>query len=168
MALVASGKTYTPAPDGVHTAVCVDVVDKGMVEGQWGSKHKCRIVWEIAATMEDGRRFTIGKTYTVSLHEKSTLYKDLKGWRSKPFTADELRGFDLEKVIGAPCQLVVTHDEVDGATYANITAIMKADAKNIIKPSGSYVRAKDRQDAPQQSHGDASAAEPKQDDSIPF
>lgn len=169
MSLVVSGKTYTPAPEGVHAAVCVDVVDKGQVESQWGVKHKCRIVWEIAAMMDDGRRFTIGKTYTVSLHEKATLYKDLKSWRGRPFTADELRGFDLEKVVGAPCQVVVTHDEKDGEVYGNITAIMKADKSNILTPSGKYVRAKDRQDA-QQATGRAELTPEAQaeEDSIPF
>ena len=145
MALVVQQKSYTPAPEGIHAAVCVDVVDLGMKETQWGSKHKCRIVWELAAPMEDGRRFTIQQQFTVSLHEKSGLFKTLKAWRGRPFTAEELAGFDLEKVIGAPCQLVVTHAEEEGKTYANITAIMKADPKNRLPASGKYVRAKDRE-----------------------
>ena len=145
MSLIAQGKTYTPAPEGVHAAVCVDVVDKGWVETEWGGKHKCRIVWELSLKMDDGRPFTIGKTYSVSLHEKATLYKDLKAWRGKAFTADELRGFDIERVLGAPCQLVVTHEERDGVVYGNVTALMKADPKNILKPTGKYIRAKDRE-----------------------
>jgi hypothetical protein len=166
MSLIVSGKNYTPAPEGVHAAVCVDVADKGMVETEWGSKHKCRIIWEIAAQMDDGRAFTIGKTYTVSLHEKSSLYKDLKGWRGRAFTADELRGFDLENVLGKPCQLVVVHEDKDGSTYANITAVVKADPKNQLKPSGKYVRAKDRTDAPAQPA--AQSSQPVEEDNIPF
>ena len=166
MSLIVSGKNYTPAPEGVHAAVCVDVADKGMVETEWGSKHKCRIVWEIAAPMDDGRPFTIGKTYTVSLHEKSSLYKDLKGWRGRAFTADELRGFDLENVVGKPCQLVVVHEDKDGSTYGNITAVMKADAKNQLKPSGRYTRAKDRNDAPAPAATPAPAQ--PEEDNIPF
>jgi hypothetical protein len=167
MSLIVSGKNYTPAPEGVHAAVCVDVADKGMVETEWGSKHKCRIVWEIAAPMDDGRPFTIGKTYTVSLHEKSSLYKDLKGWRGRAFTADELRGFDLENVVGKPCQLVVAHNDVDGTTYANVQAILKADVKNQLKPSGKYVRAKDRTDAPAQTTSAPATTQPEEDN-IPF
>lgn len=166
MAFVVSGKTYTPAPEGVKAAVCVDVVDKGMQETEWGSKHKCRVVWEIPDTMEDGRRFTIGKSYTVSLHEKSTLYKDLKSWRGKPFTAAELAGFDLEKLIGAPCQLVITHEDKDGSVFANVTAIMKADPANRLTPSGSYQRVKDRQ--PAQGAPTPATPPPVEEDSIPF
>jgi hypothetical protein len=143
MSLIASGtKSYTPAPEGVWAAVCVDVADLGMVDGQWGEKHKCRIVWELSEKMSDGRPFTAQKQYTV--HEKASLFKDLKSWRGKQFTPDELAGFDVEKVIGAPCQIVIVHEEKDGSIYGNITAIMKADSKNKLKPSGNYIRAKDR------------------------
>ena len=176
MGLVVQQKQYTPAPEGMHAAVCVDVVDLGMLVGAFGEKHKCRLAWEIAAVMEDGRRFTTQKTYTVSLHEKSTLFKDLKAWRGRAFTAEELAGFDLEKVIGAPCQLVITHDESEGKTYANITAILKADPKNILKPSGKYIRAKDREGyvAPKAAVGEHEEADAsahrgvEQDDAPPF
>ena len=145
MALIASGtKSYTPPPEGVWPAVCVDIVDLGMVSHpQYGEKHKCRIVWEISEKMSDGRPFTAQKQYTVSLHEKASLHKDLKAWRGKPFTAAELEGFDLEKVLGAPCQLVITHEEKDGMVYGNITAIMKAGPSKL-HPSGGYIRHKDR------------------------
>ena len=145
MSLIAKGKTYTPAPEGLWPAVCVDVVDLGMVDGPWGSKHQCRVAWELAVTMADGRPFTANKRYNISLHEKSTLGKDLKAWRGRAFTADELAGFDLEKVIGAPCQLVITHTEKDGIVYGNVTAVMKADPKTRLTPTGKYIRVKDRE-----------------------
>lgn len=173
MSLTVSQKQYTPAPEGMHAAVCVDVVDLGMVEGQFGPKHKCRIAWEIAPVMEDDRRFTIQKSYTVSLHEKSNLFKDLKSWRGRAFTAQELAGFDLEKVLGAPCQLVVTHAESEGKTYANVTAILKADPRNSLKASGKYIRAQDREGyvAPnnaQPAHEECAPAQTTDDDNIPF
>ncbi len=117
---------FTPHPDGVFPGVCVEVV------------------WETDQKMEDGRVFTIQKRYTASLHEKSTLAKDLKTWRGRAFTPDELKGFDIEKVLGAPCQLVIVHAEKEGAIYANVTTVMKADATRRISPTGKYVRAKDR------------------------
>lgn len=140
---------YTPAPEGIHHAVCVDVVDKGVVETAFGPKHKIRIVWELATLMEDGQHYIIGKQYTASLHEKSSLHKDLKSWRGQAFTAAELRGFDVEKVIGAPCQVLVQQEAgQDGKVWANVTTLLRADPKNIHKASGNYVRAKDR--TPQQ------------------
>jgi hypothetical protein len=106
--------------------------------------HKCRIVWEINQTMEDGRRFIVTKQYSLSLHEKATLHKDLKTWRGKSFTFDELAGFDVEKILGAPCQLVITQQEKDDVTYANVTAVLKADPKNKLQSTGTYIRVKDR------------------------
>jgi hypothetical protein len=175
--MIVSQKQYTPPPEGIHPAVCVDVVDLGNEENQWGNQHKCRIAWELASVMEDGRRFTAQQKFTVSLHEKSSLYKLLRSWRGKPFTAQELAGFDLEKVIGAPCQLVITHEEKDGKVYGNITAIMKADAKNRLLPSGKYVRAKDREGyvPPKSAEPPLEVEEPEphgptqeEQDSVPF
>ena len=171
--MIVSQKSYAPCPEGIHAAVCVDVVDLGMEENQWGSQHKCRLTWEIGAVMEDGRRFTASKKYTVSLHEKSTLFKDLKAWRGRPFTAQELAGFDLDKVLGAPCQLVITHEEKDGKVYGNITALLKADPKNILQPSGKFVRAKDREGyvAPKSIapvEEEQPPAQNQDDDNVPF
>ena len=173
MPLIAKGgKHYTPAPEGLWPAVCVDVCDLGMVEGQWGPKPKCRIVWEISELMNDGRRFTVSQQFTVSLHEKSALHKLLKAWRGKPFTPEELEGFDVEKVIGAPCQLVITQEEKDGSVYGNITAIMKADKRGVLKPSGSYIRQKDRDPKPEAGNGNGDSEygdnDPITEQDIPF
>lgn len=168
--MIIKGSEFTPAPEGVWPAVCVDVVDLGVVDSQFGKKHKVKLVWEIDQTMEDGKRFTVQKRYNVSLHEKSTLAKDLKAWRGRAFTPDELKGFDLDKILGAPCQLVVQHSENEGATYANVTGILKAAAVRL-SPSGSYVRMKDRPDyqAPK-SNGQNGGGNgvPPDDDGIPF
>ena len=134
---------FVPAPEGVHNAVCVDFVDLGIVNGQFGPKAMVKIVWEVEALMKDGRPFTVQKRYSASLHERSSLSQDLKGWRGKPFTADEAKAFDTEKLIGQPCQLVVTHNEHEGSVYANVDNVLKAGDKRL-QPSGKYVRQKDR------------------------
>jgi hypothetical protein len=145
--IVRSSGSFAPAPEGLHNAVCVDVVNLGMVDGPWGMKHNCRLVWEIDKAMKDGKRFIVGKRYTLSLHKKSTLYKDIKSWRGVMFTPEELKGFDLERVIGAPCQLVIVHEEKNESIYANVSTIMKADPNNKLKPAGTYVRVCNRPDA---------------------
>jgi hypothetical protein len=162
MSLIAKGGgNFTPAPEGLWPAVCVDVVDMGILKQSYNGTekqvHKCRLVWEISEKMADGRRFIVGKRYTVSLHEKSGLHKDLKSWRGKAFTADELKGFDVEKVIGVPCRLLITHDEKDGTTYGNVTQIMKADKASAIVPNGTYIRVKDRDQAQQTVGNDKSS-----------
>jgi hypothetical protein len=139
--------TYTPAPEGVHDAVCCDVADLGIVETTWQgetkSQHKVRIVWQLGTKMEDGRPYSIGRRYGLTLHEKSSLAKDLKSWFGKPAPDN----FDLEKLIGQNCQIVVTHNERDGQVYANVQSVLKA-GKAKLKVDPDFVRFKDREPRP--------------------
>jgi hypothetical protein len=143
--IVRKTSDFEPAPEGQWRAVCVDVVDLGKQETPWGVKPKLRIVWELEETLADGRRYTVSKKYTASLNERSNLHKDLRMWRGRPFTAEELAGFDLEKVVGAACQVLVTHTEREGTVYANVVAVVRPQGTPL-KPSGKYIRVKDRQD----------------------
>lgn len=139
--------TYTPAPEGVHDAVCCDVADLGILETTWQgetkSQHKVRLVWQLATKMEDGRPFSIGRRYGLTLHEKSSLFKDLKTW----FGRVPPDNFDLEKLIGQNCQIVVVHTENNGSTYANVQSVLKA-GKAKLKVSPDFVRFKDREPKP--------------------
>jgi hypothetical protein len=132
MAIIAKaggdGQTFTPAPVGVHRAVCVDVLDKGLVEVTWQGKtkkqHKISIAWQIDELRDDGKRYLVYKRYTLSLHEKAGLRKDLESWRGKAFTRDEEMGFDVESVIGACCLLNIVHATQGEKTYANVDSVM--------------------------------------------
>ena len=170
-----SGRAFTPAPAGVHLAVACDVIDMGMVsstyEGKTTIKHKVRIVWQVSETNpENGKRFAVSKRYTASLHEKSTLRKDLQSWRGRAFTGDELKGFDLDNVLGKCCLLNIVHNEHDGQTYANVDAIMPP-AKGMPKLEVvDYVREKDRpkDDPPPVDGDDEAAIQQAIDESVPF
>lgn len=165
--IVKRGGSFTPAPEGVHDAVCVDVVDLGIIDGMWGAQPKIRLAWELEETMPDGRRYIASKRYTPSLHEKATLAKDLRSWRGRPFTAEELAGFELDNVIGAPCKLLIQHDERDGNVYANVVTVMKATKK--LTPSGDYVRVRDREEKPATHDTKAAEEEAAEEyDDIPF
>jgi hypothetical protein len=125
----ASGGTpYEPAPAGSHAARCIEFVDLGTQEstfqGQTKSARKVRLKWELPLErMEDGRPFTVSKTYTASLHEKAQLRKDLEGWRGKNFTKAEEAGFDISSILGKTCQLTVLHEERDGKSYATVKGV---------------------------------------------
>ena len=139
-------KEWTPAPEGLHQAVCVDVIDLGEVDTAWGKKPKVRVVWQIEEiSPDDNKRCRVQKQYTISLSEKANLRKDLECWRGRKFTSEELKGFDLEKLVGVNCQLQIIHNLSDeGKTYANIQAIIAA-AKGIPKIAAvDYQRIKDR------------------------
>ena len=92
--MVRDNRAFTPTPEGLHQAVCVDVVDLGLVDGPWGAKPTVELRWELdLANEETGRPFLVSKRYTLSLNEKATLRQHLQAWRGRAFTPPELEGF---------------------------------------------------------------------------
>lgn len=158
--------SFDPCPEGLHQAVCVDVLDLGIVNGPYGEKHKVELRWQVdQENQHTGRRFVLRKWYTLSLHEKATLRKDLECWRGRKFTEQELDGFDLEKLLGVNCQLQVIHNIVDeGKTYDNVQAIVPHNKKVPQIAAQEYTRQKDRAT----SHGNGSIPPPTDDDAPPF
>ena len=121
-------------PMGSYTARCIQVVDLGVQSVPFKDsrpKHEIYLRFEIPSERfefdgVDGPA-TIGKIYTLSLHEKARLLQDLEGWRGRPFTKDELDGFDVNSVLGTVCNLLVEHKtRDDGNVSARIRAITKA------------------------------------------
>lgn len=165
IATAGDGKTFTPAPAGLHQAVCVDVVDMGLLEvtyaGKTKKQHKVRIVWQLDLDTDDLKPFTVQKRYTLSLHEKATLRKELESWRGRPFTDEELAGFDLEKLLGANAQVNVQHTTKNGETYANVISIVPLGRGMQKLTPRDYVRVKDRAEA-------SPDPEPLTVDDIPF
>ncbi len=125
-----NGGDLKPAPAGVHQAVCVDVIDKGIVEmpgyqgGPPKKKHMVSIAWQINELRADSKRFVIYRRYALTLNEKAALRKDLESWRGKAFSQAEEAGFDVETVIGANCLLNIQHRQASDRTYANVVSIM--------------------------------------------
>ena len=170
MPLVIKGSgDFEPAPPGLHQAVCVDVVDLGIVDGKFGPKSKLKIVWQLKSRNKKGERYQVRATYTQSLSEKSNLRRDLESWRGRPFKAGELVAFDVENLIGANCQIQVAHRvSAQGRTYGNAQAIVPAKGLEPIKPEN-YER------EPWAGHEDIVEAEPVtdepavyEDDTVPF
>jgi hypothetical protein len=118
------GGDFELCPAGTHLATCYIVADIGHQEGAYGIKPKVVLVWELPnEKMQDGRPFAISQIYTASLSEKANLRHDLEAWRGRPFSKDELAGFDLKNVLGKSCTLTVTHSTKGDRTYANIASI---------------------------------------------
>lgn len=120
----------TPPPAGVHLAVCSRVWDLGEQEGFQGKlQHKVVIVWELDSRIEEGeyagKRHIHMQTYTASLNEKARLRQDLEAWRGRAFTAEELQGFDLDKLIGVMAQMnLVEYTKQNGNTGVKMASIM--------------------------------------------
>jgi hypothetical protein len=116
---------YELAPQGTHIARCYMVIDMGMQQTTFGVKHKIQIGWELPLElMKDNRPFVTSKEYTASLHPDSNLTTDLVSWRGRAFTEEELEGFDVFKVFGAPCMVTIIHTiSTKGKTYANVKSV---------------------------------------------
>ena len=121
---------FEQCPAGSFAARCYQIIDLGHQTIEWQGTAKVvpkvRITWELNEAMADGRPFSISKEYTASIGDKANLRKDLEAWRGRPFTAEELRNFSLENVLGAPCLLGVVHrPSKDGSkVYANVGSVM--------------------------------------------
>ena len=108
------GGNFTPVSPGMHLARCYRIVDMGTqtteFAGQTKHLHKVMLQFEVHGEDEDGKPLvtakgepmSISKNFTLSLAEKATLRLDLQAWRGRPFTADELRGFELKAAKSLP------------------------------------------------------------------
>lgn len=114
---------------GTHMAVSTQLICVGPQTTPWKVQDKVYIRFEVPAerTEIDGKDLPmiIWANYTQSLSEKANLRHDLEGWRSRPFTREELDEFDLRNILGKPCMISVVHNksEKNGRTYANIQSI---------------------------------------------
>ena len=138
-ATAGSGQAFRRVPTGVHVARCFGLIDLGTqtveFKGEKKQQHKIQLQWEVLGEDEAGVEMTndvngkempltISKRYTLSLNDKAALRRDLEAWRGKPFTADELKAFDVSKLLGAYCMLnIVEQEGGNGKTYSNIQSI---------------------------------------------
>ena len=147
------GGDYESLKPGRYQAICYKIVDVGTrMESFKGGPEKKRtlvyLYWEVShiqmgndgeefwdeITMSDGRPFSIAKKYTASLNENATLHLDLKSWRGKPFTAEQLKSFDIDNLLGKTCELeVIGYQKQDGSDGVAVESVYKPDGgvKNV-------------------------------------
>lgn len=146
------GGDFKRVPAGVYIGRCYSLIDLGTQQGQgqYSDKFqaKIRIGWELFGEDEQGKPLTvvvngaempmtIMKSYTMSLHEKASLRKDLASWRGKDFTEEEAKAFDVSKLLGAYCMVNATTSETNGKTYTNIASLSPLpSALKAAKPPG--------------------------------
>jgi hypothetical protein len=127
-----SGTEFVPVPVGSHISRCVTVVDLGIQQTKFGDKEQVflgfevydhRVTWKKDDVENEGPGL-VHAIWTNNLYEEANLGKNLISWRGKPFTPEEKKMFDLEKLLGVPCMISVTHREYNGKTYANIESII--------------------------------------------
>jgi len=133
------GGDFRRVPPGVHVGRCVALIDLGTQEvefqGEKKLQHKAVVRWEVLGEDDagvpltvdiEGREMpmTVSKRYTMSLNSKSRLRADLAAWRGRDFTPEELKEFDVSKLLGAYAMLNVQENKVEnGKTYTNVASI---------------------------------------------
>jgi len=146
MKIKSNNSNFEPCPEFTGKGVCVDVTPLRKQQSQFGERDVFKIVFEVDAEKDEGTRFCVwSRNFTPTLNEKSNLRKFLRGWLGRDLTKAELEGFDTETLIGKPAQVVVVHEHKDDEVYANIAACTPEKSGNPLKPSGKFIRAKDRQ-----------------------
>ena len=123
---------FTPLEVGTHLALCYEVLDFGTqtdtYEGVTEIKRKIWISWETSdQLMSDGRPFTIGREYNLSMNSKSKLRIDLEAWRGKKFVESDFGpgGFNLSNILGKACGLSVVHSNTGKARVGQVVQLMK-------------------------------------------
>ena len=115
------GGDFKKVAPGVHIGRCFKLIDLGTqeetYEGEAKLLPKVCVYWELTGEDEEGAPLidsngdplVIWQEYTMSLGKKAKLRAALESWRGKAFTDEELKGFDVSKLIGAFCMVNVTH-----------------------------------------------------------
>ena len=127
---------FPVAEQGIFQAICVGVYDLGTHYTQQFDKwsRDVLILFELPTERlnfvnDKGENVSaprlLSKRYTASLHEKSTLRKDLQAWRGRAFTDEELGGFDTHNLLGKNCMVQVMHAKTQsGNVFAKIATIL--------------------------------------------
>lgn len=146
-----AGGAFTPHPptDEPVRAVVVDITPAENVPTQYGPRDVFKIVFECETEKSPGERYCVwSRRFGVSIAEKSALRPFLKQMFGEDICETRLDAngdLDLEQIVmGHPVKLMIAHTVRDGETYADIISIFADKSANPLKPSGKFVRKKDR------------------------
>jgi hypothetical protein len=127
MAETKSSKNFEIPKEGTVQAVLAEVRDLGLIDvvynGQSKKVRKVLFRWQVAELDSEKQPKRLYKRYTLSLHEKASLRKDIKQMTKK----DPPATLDLEKLVGLNNMIVVTHADNPKdpqKPYANIAAFL--------------------------------------------
>lgn len=128
------GGSFEQPPIGTHVARCVKMIDIGTQKGEYQGtatfKRQVIIGWELPSELmttgdHAGKPFVVSKFYTASLSEKANLRADLKNWRGRDFTTEELGGFEAKNILGKTCMLSLTESDKGKIRVTGVMALPK-------------------------------------------
>ena len=74
-----SNGSYEPCPEGTHAATCVEVLDIGTQETQYGDKPQVVFGFELAEEDSTGRRYFRRRTHLARQEHHPRLYREHAG-----------------------------------------------------------------------------------------
>jgi hypothetical protein len=128
------GSDFEQPPVGTHVAICFRIIDLGTQKGEYQGKPNFKrqniISWELPNELmtegdASGKPFVVGKFYTASLGEKANLRADLRNWRGKDFTPEELAGFKPQNILSKVCMLSLTMNDKGKVKVTGVMALPK-------------------------------------------
>lgn len=133
----ANKNTYLPASEGIHDAVVVDVV---AAEGTDGGFNKIRVVWEVAETLTNGRRFTVTKPY-YCFDRFVADFEPVLGSNHPLIIGEEE---NINTIVGLAMRVDVIHNPTNGGgVFPHVNALFPAGKVRLLV-SPHYVRLADR------------------------
>lgn len=116
-------------PAGTHVARCYQIIHIGTIpdtyQGEPRIVDKVRLVFELPLETADFGKgeqpFSIGRDFTLSMHEKSGLRAFVQNWLGEALTDSDAAKFNVATLLGKECMLNVMHRTANtGRTYADI------------------------------------------------
>lgn len=132
-------------PVGTHDAMCVQIVDLGIIGGQWGDKYWFKMVFEIEDEEDKENPYLIAYRIPFSLHPKSNFRKMLVKWRTRDFTETETSEYlanpDLlfTRLLGKGCMVSVIENSKGDKIYHNVSDILNLKQARWFEPKTELV-----------------------------
>ena len=123
--MVDTRATVNLAP-GTYQGRVVGIAELGLQETTYKGEHKKQkqlaILFNVYGN-SDAEPVVLGKTYTMSMRENANLRKTITAIRGKDFTNEELKDWDLRRLLDAPCLVTVGRYEKNGLKNATINQV---------------------------------------------
>lgn len=134
---------FVLAPSGALPGVLIALIDLGTHQEEYqgkatGPKRQIFLVWELTGERcaEKNRNHVIGRSFTLSFHEKAALRQIVERWRGQPFAEPEPQ-FDLTKLLGQKCLISIIHNKTSGdkpKTYAKVDTVCLPPKGLVVNP----------------------------------
>lgn len=123
-ASIGGGADFEIAPEGLLGARIREIIDIGTTDGIYGEKHQIMAIFELCDELDrTGFPFSVVKFYTLSLHEKANLCKDIESIAGKKMTDEDKLAFDFKRLLGTACMVNLQHRDTGTKVRADIKSI---------------------------------------------